>query len=104
MYGTADVPTYYTVLRTVRYCVHTYPYRVTTGEQAGQYDTLYRALFNTCPQKYQTNTRNSDSGHLFVFYNVFIKFGLMGWIGIGFALLNTFANCDFYRFIDFFDF
>ena len=30
MYGTAYVPTYYTVLRTVRYCVPTYPYRIMT--------------------------------------------------------------------------
>ena len=27
----------------------------------------------------------------------------MGWIGIGFALLNTFANCDLYRFFLFFE-
>jgi len=31
MYGTVYVPTYYTVLRTVRYCVPTYPYRTSIG-------------------------------------------------------------------------
>ena len=35
---------------------------------------------------------------IFCFYHVFIKIGLMGWIRIDFALLNTFANCDFYIF------
>ena len=34
------------------------------------------------------------------FYNIFIKDMLMGWILIDFALVNTFANCDVYRFFE----
>ena len=40
---------------------------------------------------------NFDLG--FVYLN-FIKIGLMGWIRIGFALLNTFAICVFYIFFE----
>ena len=29
----------------------------------------------------------------FAIFRSFIKFGIMGWVWIGFALLNTFANC-----------
>ena len=48
------------------------------------------------------NTRNPDLGPISIlgFYFIFIKIGLMGWIRIDFALLNTFANCDFYRFFE----
>ena len=33
--------------------------------------------------------------HFFIF-RLFITFAIMGWIRIGVALLNTFANCDFH--------
>ena len=45
-----------------------------------------------------------NSNHIricFSMFHGFIKFGIMGWICIDFALLNTFANCDFYRFLSF---
>ena len=35
-----------------------------------------------------------------VFTRSFINFCIMGWILIDFALLNIFANCDFYRFFE----
>ena len=47
----------------------------TTGEQAGQYN-------------YQFQTKRI----LFTIFRMFIKFGIMGWIWIDFALLNAFAN------------
>ena len=43
MYGTAYVPTYYTVLRTVRYCVPTYPYRTRYRKQ-GKPQGNHRAM------------------------------------------------------------
>ena len=41
--------------------------------------------------KKQNNTRNTNSWPIliFLFYDMFIKIGLMGWIRIDFALLNT---------------
>ena len=43
--------------------------------------------------------RNTNLGPiriLVLFHHVFIKIGIMGWIWIDFALLNTCANCDLY--------
>ena len=48
------------------------------------------------------NTRNPDLRPISIFYvcPIFIKIGLMCWIWIDFALLNAFANCDFYLFFE----
>ena len=40
----------------------------------------------------------SDQYRVLFFEVVFGKFGIMGWIRIELALLNTFANCDLYIF------
>ena len=37
------------------------------------------------------------------FYNIFVKIRLMGWIRIGFALLNTLYKCKIHRFFYFFE-
>ena len=54
----------------------------------------------------RNKTRNPDFGPIsdFGFYKISVRIGLMGWIRIGFALLNTFANCDFPRFVEIFTF
>ena len=51
-------------------------------------------------QKIRENTRNTNSGPIPIlgFFNMFINIWLRGWIRIDFALLNTFVNCDVYRF------
>ena len=36
----------------------------------------------------------------YYFYNIFINSWLMGWILIGFALLNTLYKCQIHRFVD----
>ena len=40
----------------------------------------------------------------FSIFRTFIKFAIMGRIWIDLALLNTFANCDFYLFFEFLTF
>ena len=42
--------------------------------------------------------RISDQFRFWLFYNIFVKFGITDWIRIDSALLNTFANYDFYGF------
>ena len=37
---------------------------------------------------------------IFAIFFILIKFAIMGWIRTDFALLNTLANCDFYRFFE----
>ena len=44
----------------------------------------------------------NQSGVTRFFGNIFIEFGLMGWICIGFALLNTLYKSQIHRFFDFF--
>ena len=42
-----------------------------------------------------------DQSGFVYFYNLFIKFGLMGWICFGFAFLNTLYKYKIHRFFDF---
>ena len=56
----------------------------------------------------QKNTRRIreipiyDKVRVLGLYQTFVKFAMMGWIRIDFALLNTFTIFDFYRFFSIF--
>ena len=62
----------------------------------------YNALAKFTPRGYITNFKPIRI--CFAIFRIFIKIGLMGRIWIDFALLNTFATCDFYRCLEIFTF
>ena len=77
-------------------------YKMTYSEHALKepFVKVYYIEFPNRIRGFPTEIPIPDQSEFFGFYNMSIKIGLMGWIWIGFAFLNTLYRCQIHRFFD----